>query len=87
MGISYRSARARHSLQFSQRVRVSDLGVLRGIPNWTDRQISEKKERTKLLTEDVSCVTPLPLEPNPRFRRRDTWWMTSIQRPESCPVI
>ena len=38
-----------------------------GIPNWTYRQISEKKERTRLLTEDVICITPLLLEPELRF--------------------
>ena len=35
------------------------------IPNWTDRQISEKKERTTPLTEGV--IIPLLFETDIRF--------------------
>jgi len=65
---------------------VCDLGV-GGILNWTDRQISGKKERTRLPTEDVICVIPNATSGFGRREPRDTWWMTSIQRPESSLVI
>ena len=61
--------------------------VILGIPNWTDRQINEKKEHTRPLTEDVIGVSLFRSNSTSDSERRDMWWITSIQRPESYLVI
>jgi len=53
-----------------------------------DKLVKRKKERTRPPTANRGRYLRYP-KPDLRawFGRRDTWWMTGIQRPESCLVI